>query len=69
MEQQGCSATNPFEHATALVLHVLTEHAQLWPEMDTQRAQVQDASINHMGEGEPWLLLAMFGHTSITLYC
>ena len=22
-----------------------------------------------MGEGEPWLLLAMFGHTSITLYC
>ena len=21
-----------------------------------------------MGEGEPWLLLAMFGHTSITLY-
>ena len=23
----------------------------------------------HMGEGEPWLLLAMFGHTSITLYC
>ena len=22
-----------------------------------------------MGEGEPWLILAMFGHTSITLYC
>ena len=22
-----------------------------------------------MGEGEPWLLLAMFGRTSITLYC
>ena len=21
-----------------------------------------------MGEGEPWLLLAMFGHTPITLY-
>ena len=21
-----------------------------------------------VGEGEPWLLLAMFGHTSITLY-
>ena len=21
-----------------------------------------------LGEGEPWLLLAMFGHTSITLY-
>jgi hypothetical protein len=21
-----------------------------------------------MGEGEPWLLIAMFGHTSITLY-
>ena len=22
-----------------------------------------------MGEGEPWLLFAMFDHTSITLYC
>ena len=24
--------------------------------------------LHDMGEGEPWLLLAMFGHTSITLY-
>jgi len=23
---------------------------------------------SYMGEGEPWLLLTMFGHTSITLY-
>ena len=26
-----------------------------------------DLFVVHMGEGEPWLLLAMFGHTSITL--
>ena len=27
------------------------------------------SKASDMGEGEPWLLLAMFGHTSITLYC
>ena len=32
-------------------------------------AQIFCSKMGDMGEGEPWLLLAMFGHTSITLYC
>ena len=33
-----------------------------------QGVQQRLSMAGDMGEGEPWLLLAMFGHTSITLY-